>query len=259
MQESADPRPVPVNGPASVNTALLAFGNPSNATDDPADLDNFLILGEGSAVSYNNSRGTANWTTWRTTKADLGEKLDRPEFRPDPRLPKGFQRIDHSDYSGSGYDRGHLVPSADRFANPRLNEETFMMTNVVPQTGALNQYPWNRLEIYVRSQVWRGFYAFQIAGVYGNKGRLKGRITIPTNCWKIVVLMPNGMSPEKIGERTRIIAVDMPNIDGIEDESWERYRTTIRAIEDKTGLDLFAEMPRELQDKIETRLEMRSR
>lgn len=216
-------------------------------------------MGEGSVVSYNNSRGTPNWVSWRTTKADLGEKLERPEFQPDPRLPKGYWRVSYSDYSGSGFDRGHLVPSADRFAEPRLNEETFFMTNVVPQTEALNQYPWNMLEMYVRTQVWRGFDAYQIAGVYGDKGRLKGKVTIPTNCWKIVVLLPKGTVPDQIDERTRIIAVDMPNNDGIEEEPWDKYKTTIRAIEEKTGLDFFVAMPRELQDRIETRIETRNR
>ena len=253
------PRAHPGSEFTPANNKNTAFGNPSNATDDPTNIENYLIVGEGSVISYNNSRGTPNWVSWRTTKSDLGEKLERPEFQPDPRLPKGYRRVSYSDYSGSGFDRGHLLPSADRFAEPRLNEETFFMTNVVPQTEALNQYPWNMLEMYVRSQVWRGFDAYQIAGAYGDKGRLKGKVTVPTNCWKIVVLLPNGTRPDQIDERTRIIAVDMPNNDGIEEEPWDKYKTTIRAIEEKTGLDFFVAMPRELQDRIETRIETRNR
>ncbi len=259
LGESDDPRSHPESRTLPSTYPNTPFGNPSNATDNPTNTDNFLIVGEGSVVSYNNSRGTPNWVSWRTTKADLGEKLERPEFQPDPRLPKGYWRISYSDYSGSGFDRGHLVPSADRFAEPRLNEETFFMTNVVPQTEALNQYPWNMLEMYVRTQVWRGFDAYQIAGVYGDKGRLKGKVTVPTNCWKIVVLLPKGTTPDQIDQRTRIIAVDMPNNDGIEEEPWDRYKTTIRAIEEKAGLDFFSALPRELQDSIETRIEMRNR
>lgn len=259
VREPVEAPSLPISKTSAANNVNAAFGNPSNATEDPTNIDNYLIVGEGSVISYNNFRGTANWISWRTTKADLGEKLERPDFKPDARLPEGYRRISYSDLSGSGYDRGHLVPSADRFADPRANEETFLMTNIVPQTEALNQYVWNRLEMYVRSQVWRGFDAYQIAGVYGENGRLKGRVTVPTNCWKIVVLLPKGGTPEMIDERTRILAVDMPNIDGIEDDSWERYRTTVRAIEEKAGLDFFAAFPRELQDKIETRAEMRNR
>jgi endonuclease G len=242
--------------PASVH---LAFGNPSNATADPANEDNFLVVGEGSVFSYNNSRGGVNWVSWRTTRDDVGDKIPRPDFRPDPRLPKWYKRIGYYDYSGSGYDRGHMVPSADRFANPRMNEETFMMSNIVPQTGALNQFPWNEFEMYVRSQAWRKLDVYQIAGCYGDAGRLKNKITVPTNCWKIAMIMPRGRKADQIDERTRIIAVDMPNIDGIENEKWQKYQTTIREIEKRTALNIFADRPQQLQDAIETRTEMITR
>ena len=237
----------------------LAFGNPSNATQDEANEDNFLVIGEGSVFSYNNSRGGVNWVSWRTTRDDVGSSIPRPDFRPDPRLPSWYNRIGYYDYSGSGYDRGHMVPSADRFANPRLNEETFMMSNIVPQTGALNQFPWNEFEMYVRSQAWRRMDVYQIAGCYGEAERLKRKVTVPTNCWKVAMFMPRGRSAEQVDERTRIIAVDMPNIEGIENEKWRRYQTTIREIEQRTGLNIFSQHPQELQDAIETRKEQVSR
>jgi len=235
----------------------LFFGNPSSANDsDPA---NYLIAGNSSVISYSSSRGTANWISWKTTREDLGPTLPRPDFRPDPRLPGSFEPVTYSDYSGSGYDRGHMVPSADRFGDAVMNEETFMMTNIVPQTGALNQYPWQWLEKYVRGQVKRGFDAYQIAGAYGSAGTLKHKVTIPSSCWKVVAFLPKGRPPEQIDARMRIIAVDMPNIDGIENDRWEKYRTTIRAIEERTGYDLLAQLSRELQDMIETRMEMDNR
>lgn len=238
--------------PASVH---LAFGNPSNATRNPANENNFLVVGEGSVFSYNNSRGGVNWVAWRTTRDDVGDSIPRPDFRPDPRLPKWYNRIGYFDYSGSGYDRGHLVPSADRFANSRLNEETFMMSNIMPQTGALNQYPWHKFEMYVRSQAWRKLDIYQISGCYGDAGRLKKKITVPTSCWKIAMILPRGRAADQIDVRTRILAVDMPNIKGIESERWEKYRTTPRVIEQKTGLDFFAQHPQTVQDAIETRTE----
>ncbi|HLA94945.1 MAG TPA: DNA/RNA non-specific endonuclease [Pyrinomonadaceae bacterium] len=249
--QTAIPSPTPFL-PPSVH---LAFGNPSNATQDTDNDENYLVVGDGSAFSYNNERGTVNWISWKTTRADLGDSIRRPDFRPDPRLPSGFDRIGYYDYSGSGYDRGHMVPSADRFANAKLNEETFMMTNIVPQTGALNQFPWERFESFARSQVYRGFDAYQIAGVYGEQRVLKRKVVVPTNCWKIIALLPRGRSADRIDERTRIIAVDMPNIKGIENDAWEKYKTTIREIETKTGYDFFSTMPRKLQDEIETRKE----
>jgi endonuclease G, mitochondrial len=245
----------PVWSPPADGSVHLALGNPSNAGQN--DKDNFLISGSGSVISYNQSRGTANWISWRTTYADLGPSLLRPRFQPDPRLPAGFTAITSFDFSGSGYDRGHLVPSADRFADKMLNEETFFMTNIVPQTPALNQYPWHKLELYIRSQVRRrdGFDAYQIAGVYGEKFKLKGKVVVPTNCWKVVILLPRGKTLQDIKENTKVIAVDMPNIDGIENEDWRKYRTTVRAIEERTGYDLLSAISRRLQDELETRFD----
>jgi len=256
----ANHRPGPVTPseapiPESVHAA---FGNPSNARPDEADRDNFLIIGDGSVISYNSSRGTANWISWRTVRADLSTKLIRPEFRHDPRLPSGFRRIGYYDYSGSGYDRGHLVPSADRFADSRLNEETFMMTNIVPQTSALNQYPWQQLESHARALARRGNDVYQIAGCYGERGRLREKLTVPTNCWKVIASVPRGKQLSALDPRTTVIAVDMPNTDGIEDERWERYRVTPREIEQKTGLNLFNHLPQKTQDKLETTVLIKS-
>ena len=232
------------------NAAVSLFGNISDAADDP---NNFLVNGEGAAFSYNNSRRTVNWVAWTTAKTDLGANVVRPDFRPDPRLPAGFVRVVSTDYSGSGYDRGHLVPAADRFGRIDLLVETFFMTNIVPQTAALNQYPWQQFEAYVRGQVRRGWDAYQVAGVYGEIETIKGRVVAPTNCWKVVAFLRQGAP---LGRRTRVIAIDMPNINGIENERWQRYLTNIRSIEEKTGYNFFAVLPADLQETIETRTEL---
>ena len=246
--DSVDPRP---EQPIVTATEALPFGNPSNATADPANADNYLVVHDSHVLSYDNSRGTANWVAWQTTLETLGDALPRNNFEPDRSLPNGFRRVAYYDYSGSGYDRGHLVPSADRFADPKLNEQTFLMTNLVPQTGDLNQFPWNKLESYARGLARSGNTLYTIAGVYGERERLRGKVTVPTNCWKVIVVLRRGIS--EITDSTRIIAVDMPNVEGIANVRWEKYKTTVRSIEQMTGLDIFSVLPRELQERIETR------
>ena len=228
----------------------LPYGNPSNATTDPGNKDNYLLVRDSVILSYNNSRGTANWVAWKTVREDLGDSIPRSLFQPDKDLPDGFRRIAYYDYSGSGFDRGHMLPSADRFGNRNLNKQTFLMTNIVPQTGDLNQFPWEQLESYSRLLARKRNTTYTFAGVYGEKGRLRGKVTIPTNCWKIIAILPRGR--DKIDANTRIIAVDMPNIDGIENMTWQKYRTTVRAIEQKTGFDFFNLIEPDMQDKIET-------
>lgn len=252
--------PTPATPKANSSTSLptqggaqpvrLPFGNPSNATRDPANADNYLVFHDGYTLSYNNSRGTLNWVSWTTTEQDLGNKRERPFFEPDRTLPDGFRRVQHFDYSSTGYDRGHMVPSADRFANSQRNSETFLMTNIVPQTRGLNEFPWQGLEIYARGLARRGANVYTIAGVYGEKERMKGKIVVPTNCWKVIAVFPRGGMQMDI--RTRVIAVDMPNTDGLDNVDWRRYVTTVDAIEEKTGLDIFSELPQDVQAKIES-------
>ncbi|MEJ7849457.1 MAG: DNA/RNA non-specific endonuclease [Pyrinomonadaceae bacterium] len=232
-------------------TVHLLLGNPSNA--DSGSRDNYLLLKRTFAISYNNSRGSANWISWKTTKKDLGDPLERPDFRPDLSLPRNFLRINATDYSGSGYQRGHLVPSADRFGDPEANLETFMMTNIVPQTGDLNQYPWEKFESYVRYNARRNSDVYQIAGVYGDRGRIRNKVTIPENCWKIVLILPAGAGIADVNENTLIIAVDMPNIKGIANNRWQQYQTTVRSIEQKTGYNFLDRLPKDLQEVLENR------
>ncbi|MGB7201930.1 MAG: DNA/RNA non-specific endonuclease [Pyrinomonadaceae bacterium] len=233
--------------------AMLPFGNPSKSTAGD-DADNYLVVHRSHVLSYNNSRGTLNWVAWRTRRTDLGERRERPDFEADKSLPRNFKRARYYDYSGSGYQRGHMLPSADRFADAELNGETFLMTNIVPQEGDLNEFPWERLESHARSLVYRGGETYTIAGVYGDRGKLKDKVTVPTNCWKVIVVFTRGQSADAINTRTQIIAVDMPNIDGIDDEPWQKFITSIDAIEVSTGLDLFDLLPDDVENAIEARL-----
>jgi endonuclease G, mitochondrial len=246
--ESPQSQPTP-----STSTVDLPFGNPSNAKSGD-DSDNYLVVHRTHVLSYNNSRGTLNWIAWRTRRADLGESRERPDFETDKSLPQNFKRARYYDYSGSGYQRGHMLPSADRFSDAELNAETFLMTNIVPQEGDLNEFPWQKLESHARKLVYRGGETYTIAGVYGDKGKLKDKVTVPTNCWKVIVVFTRGQSVNSIKTDTQIIAVDMPNIDGIDDEPWQNYVTTIDAIEARTGLDLFDLLPDDVENAIEARL-----
>lgn len=75
------------------------------------------------------------------------ERLDN--FRPDYRVPEMF-RADLVDYSGSGYDRGHLVASADKRDTELQNSETFLLSNMSPQAPGFNRKIWRDLEAEIR-------------------------------------------------------------------------------------------------------------
>lgn len=233
----------------------LPLGNPSNASADPRERTNYLVVHESFVASYNDDRGSSNWVAWKVTASDLGEPLPRPDFRPDESLPDNFRRVVSSDYSGSGFDRGHMAPSADRFADLRLNEETFLMTNIVPQSKSLNQFPWQKLESHTRTLVRKGYDVYAVAGTLGEKSQIRRKVSVPNACWKILYIVPRGSDPVVSSNISRIVAVEMPNDDGISGVRWITYKTSVRSLEQKLGFNFFSALPQSEQDRLESTIE----
>src|SRR5829696_8059201 len=91
----------------------LFLGNPSGAAADRGKPDNYLLKKRQYALSYNSSKGTANWVSWQLSKAWLGSARRSSPFAPDTSLPAGFLVVRPNDYQGASLDRGHLCPAAD--------------------------------------------------------------------------------------------------------------------------------------------------
>lgn len=105
------------------------------------------VLDHGSfTVVYDSTLLIPTQADWVLDRQFLGRSSREPSWRfiEDSRVPA--PRATHSDYTHSGYDRGHMCPAADRSASTELLRSTFIMTNVCPQTPALNRGLWKRLE-----------------------------------------------------------------------------------------------------------------
>ncbi len=236
------------------NTIHLTLGNPSNAKANPSAKNNYLLTNKYFALSYDKDRGIANWVAWQLSKKDMSKVPRQNDFRPDERLPANWKKVFASYYKRSGYSRGHIVPSADRTSSVEANSATFVMSNMAPQTHDLNTGPWEKLERYSRSLARRKNDLFLYSGCYGEKKRLRRTVSVPTNCWKIIVVVRKGW---KISDETRIIAVDMPNVEGIKERNWRDYKTSIKNIEGNTGYDFLNLLPNDLQESLETKVDSR--
>lgn len=69
------------------------------------------------------------------------------------KLPNGTYSASNVDYYKSGYDRGHMVPAGDFSWDQKLKDETFLYTNINPQSPNLNRGIWANLENAVRNEV----------------------------------------------------------------------------------------------------------
>ncbi len=242
----------------------LLLGNPSSATADLSNADNFLMVKPQYTLSYNRSKGIPNWVSWYIDKSWLG-KVDRQnDFQPDKSLPAGWPRVKPTDYAGSGFDKGHVCPSADRQNTVANNSATFLMTNMVPQSPDNNRGPWEKLEAHGREMVGEGHELYIIAGTYGVGGegstgkmdKLKGKVTVPAHTWKVIVVLPNGEDDlSRINAKTRVISISVPNVQGIKSESWTKFKTSVDAIEEATGYDLLSNVPKAVQDVLEKKVD----
>jgi endonuclease G len=250
--EGLPPRPPIVDTAVSVsNSPHLVLGNPSNA--GASNLNNYLIERKQYVLSYNRDRNLLNWASWEVDAGWLGLVERQDNFRPDGGLPPGTYQVTSDDYIGSGFDRGHIVPSADRNRTPDDNAATFLMTNIIPQARENNRGPWRELENYIRDLVYQSDYSLHLfAGAYGERGSIGRRpVTVPSRLWKVVIIYDR-MDDGRLGltRDTRIIAVDIPNRDSLS-QDWRDYQTSIDRIEIATGYDFLANIPEDLEILLE--------
>jgi endonuclease G len=117
-----------------------------------------------------------------------GRKIGRTTntFVADERLPAG-DGATLADYRGSGFDRGHLVASADA-GTQELQEQTYTLSNVVPQTAALNEGIWTGVEMAVRAMALRegGIYVVTGPDFTGSSRAIGQDVLVPTATWKAI-------------------------------------------------------------------------
>ena len=242
-----------VNAPLPDEDPLL-FGNPSGATGNIANENNYLMQKPQYSLSYNRAKGEPNWVAWRLDSSWVGGAPRQNDFRPDTTLPAGWYQVTDNDYSGSGYDRGHMCPSGDRTRSIADNSATFLMTNFVPQLAANNQGPWEDFETYCRSLASQGNEVYIIDGPVGNIGTIaSGRVVIPATTWKVVLILPNGSNDlSRISRSTRAFGIIVPNQPPVNiNDVWRKYRVTVDAVEILTGYNFFSAIPKNTQEIIE--------
>jgi endonuclease G len=240
----------------------LTMGNPSDATASLMDPDNYLMMKPTYALSYNRDKGTPNWVSWHLDSSWFGTLARVDTFRADPKVPPDWYRVQDTDFAGSGFDRGHMTPNADRDNQNRIpiNQETYLMSNMVPQAPDNNQGPWAQLEGDLRAEITNSNEEMYIVsgplgiGGSGSNGGTTtslagGHVAVPAYTWKVALVLPQG--EDDISRATcasKTIAVLMPNKQGIRTDDWHKYLTSVNAIEGLTGYHFFSNLPEAVQN-----------
>lgn len=246
----------PTPTPTPTTSEHLTMGNPSNAITNVTQPNNYLMEKPQYAMSYSRDNGGPNWVSWHLDTSWLGSTPRQDDFRADTTLPTGWYRVQATDYSGSGFDRGHMCPSADRTVSITANSATFLMTNMIPQLPANNQGVWANLESYSRTLVSQGNELYIISGGQGLQYFIaNGHVAVPAQTWKVIIVLPVGSNDvSRVTTSTRTIAVVMPN-SGTIGSDWRAYRVSVDQVEAITGFDFFSNVSSGIQAVIEGRVD----
>jgi endonuclease G len=234
----------------------MGIPSPTSAGDP----NSFLSVKDQYVISYNGSRKVPNWVSWELNTSYLGGTDRQNDFRPDDTFPLSEPQASLADYSGSGYDRGHMCPSADRTLSTATNQQTFYLTNMVPQAANNNQGPWAVLENDSRTLVRAGKELYIISGgtFSASSNTVGSGVTVPDMTFKVIVVLDSvGQGVADVTTNTRVIAVLMPNENALisKGADWKTFRVSVDAIEAMTGYDFLSDVPPAIQAVIEARVD----
>jgi endonuclease G len=204
------------------------------------------VIEHGSYIlSYDEKHEQAEWVAYELTASEAQGSYERTNnFRRDPKVETGSASL--ADYKGSGYDRGHLAPAADMSFTRSAMSQSFYLSNMTPQEPAFNRGIWRKLESRVRDWAQNNGSVYVMTGGILN-GSYKDEIgpndvTVPSYYYK-VILDYDGPSQSKA------IAFILPNKRGT--KPLKDYAVAVDAVEQRTGIDFFHELPDAVENKLE--------
>ncbi len=172
---------------------------------------------DGFAVMYSGVSRTPLWSVEYLTRKRLqqAKEIDREDsFHEESQLPQSM-RAQLSDYSGSGYDRGHLAPNGD-MANRSQQYDSFSLANIAPQSPRNNRYIWRNIESATRYLTQQYGEVYTVTGVAFTDKKAKqlaGRVLVPSHFFKAVYIPASNQAgvyyaPNDESERIEIISID---------------------------------------------------
>lgn len=215
---------------------LPVLANAGSESVPPILPENSLSLKKSAiTISYNPIHKQADWAFYPLGAEQLRDCYDRHNnFRADPSLPLNIAS-QLSDYSGSGYDRGHISPAGDNKWSASAMNDSFLLSNISPQPPRFNQGIWGRLENLVRS------WGVKMGGLWVVTGPVlrdglrtigANKVSVPEAYYKAIISQ----------DFAHGIGLELPtNASG----NLTAFATTINQIEHDSGLNFFPGIPGE--------------
>lgn len=199
-------------------------------------------------LSYNEMYEQANWVYYSLTDSMIlngGEERSN-SFKMDKLVPT--ESAKSSDYTKSGYDRGHLCPAADMGFNTVAMQESFLMSNISPQTPDFNRGIWKELESTVREWAKKERRIYVVTGPVfkDNKGSIgKEEVIVPGYYFKVIY---------DVTDQTKMIAFVLPNEKS--DRPLTDFVVSTDEVEKLTGFDFFSQLSDNVESNLESKVEL---
>lgn len=209
-----------------------------------------IIKKKAYIVSYNKDTKIPNWVAWHLTSEHADGSIGRSNmFYEDEMVPS--PRATNDDYRGSGWSRGHMCPAGDNKWDAEAMNQSFSLINVCPQDASLNSGLWNSIEIDCRNWAKRFQDIYIVCGplFYNKEHETIGNndVYVPEAFFKVVLCL-NG-KPKGMGFVVK-------NNAGTKKK--DLYYNSIDQVERITGMDFFPILPDDLENEIESNLDMDS-
>ncbi|XP_036593226.1 nuclease EXOG, mitochondrial [Trichosurus vulpecula] len=164
------------------------------------------------ALSYDQAKRGPRWVIEHISKSKTRGNADRRhcKFCPDPSIPSAFS-ADNEDYLGSGWSRGHMAPAGNNKFSTEAMQETFYLSNIVPQNFENNSGYWNRIEMYCRELTERFDDVWVVSGPLtlpqtGEDGKKrvtyevigKDNVAVPSHLYKVILARRSLASTEPL-------------------------------------------------------------
>lgn len=222
------------------------------------------------SVEWDNAKIANRWTCYELHEGNTMSTVGRhDDFKADPEVAVS-STLD--DYSGSGFSRGHLCPSADRLCTVEQNKQTFFLTNMQPQYQSHNGGLWSRLESQIREYATNDDYTDthcdtlyvvkaatitdkvtigeeQVDGVYAEK--CNNRLLIPKYFYMALLHYNKELDAyQAIAFWTDHLGTTQSVAD------LSIYAISIDELEKRTGIDFFCNLPDVIEEDVESSIDL---
>ena len=232
-------------------------------------------------MEWDNSKIANRFTCYYMDENNTAQTVSRHDsFKEDPEIPSAY-RSKLSDYSGSGYARGHLCPSADRRASDDQQALTYYLSNMQPQWQKHNEAQWANLEGDVRKWAARcdtlyvvkaatidditlnnvtesGVYSTTYNGTYYSDLKCNGRLLVAKYYYMALLAFNKSTNTyQAIGIWTKHYNAGTTGASGSGSYDWpiinkeNAQYISIDELEKRTGIDFFCNLPDDIEDQVE--------